>query len=136
MNNKLVYIAGPYRAATPINVAENVCRATRLARYAVEKGLLPIVPHLHGHAGVFGDPSGNDPAIEERVMRWCSELARHIGEQGGAYWAIRQDSGGLSNGTYVEYAAYVEGYGDSFAARAQMATWSEWRKLMGEVDNG
>lgn len=43
---KLIYIAGPYRGATPNAMRENIRRAEERAADAVRAGHYPIVPHL------------------------------------------------------------------------------------------
>jgi hypothetical protein len=42
---KLVYIAGPYRAATPWDVEQNVRRAEAIGLEIARLGGMPVVPH-------------------------------------------------------------------------------------------
>jgi len=44
-NPPLAYVAGPYRAATPLGVTVNVNRARQVGVLVAERGWHPIVPH-------------------------------------------------------------------------------------------
>jgi hypothetical protein len=42
---KLAYIAGPYRAATPWDIEQNVRRAEEASLFVASHGLMPVCPH-------------------------------------------------------------------------------------------
>lgn len=50
MNAPLLYIAGPYRGATPWDVAEHVRAAERLGLRVARYGAVPVIPHsMYAH---------------------------------------------------------------------------------------
>ena len=71
---KLVYIAGPYRGATPNAVRENIRRAEERAADAVRAGHYPIVPHLctAWMDGLAPDQHFLDGTLE--AMKRCDEV--------------------------------------------------------------
>ena len=44
---KVVYIAGPFRADTPFEIAENVRRAERWGLAVAQAGYMPLIPHAN-----------------------------------------------------------------------------------------
>jgi hypothetical protein len=44
---KLVYIAGPFTAATPWRVEQNVRRAEEAGLWVAEHGAMPVIPHAN-----------------------------------------------------------------------------------------
>ena len=71
---KLVYIAGPYRGATPNAMRENIRRAEERAADAVRAGHYPIVPHLctAWMDGLAPDQHFLDGTLE--AMKRCDEV--------------------------------------------------------------
>ena len=71
---KLVYIAGPYRGATPNAMRENIRRAEERAADAVRAGHYPIVPHLctAWMDGIAPDQHFLDGTLE--AMKRCDEV--------------------------------------------------------------
>lgn len=71
---KRVYIAGPYRAATPFEVQANIRRACQVRDDVLREGHLPITPHLlTGHCdGAIPDEQLLDGLVG--LMLTCHEV--------------------------------------------------------------
>ena len=44
---KLIYVAGPYRAALPYQIQTNIHRAWRLGVEVAKLGAMPVIPHAN-----------------------------------------------------------------------------------------
>lgn len=71
---KLIYIAGPYRAADSWEVAENIHRAERAAREVARLGAMPVTPHsiTAKMSGVESDELWLEGTLE--LMRRCDAV--------------------------------------------------------------
>lgn len=71
---RLVYIAGPYRAATPAGVSANIERARLRAADALRAGHAPITPHQlsRGNESVLTEEDWQ--ALLLVVLRVCEEV--------------------------------------------------------------
>lgn len=128
--SRVVYIAGPYAAETPEGIAENIRRAVALGRYAASCGLAPVVPHVIGAAGVYGDPGEGTGDSRQVALRCALETVRCIAAQGGDLWVIAHDDGTLSSGTALEVDAYIERRSrDGDTGSRYVATWAQWLEL-------
>lgn len=110
----MIYIAGPYRAPTELEVERNVRRAVALGQYAARRGYTPIVPHAMGRMGVYGPD--DVPSTHELAIRCGTAVAREV----TALWAIQRDDGTLSEGTALEVEAAQR------RARIRQQTWDRW----------
>jgi hypothetical protein len=129
---RVVYVAGPYAAATPAEVAVNVDRAIAVGRLAVLRRRAPIVPHAQGWLGVFGAADESEPGVRQAALRSAAAVARTVGEVLGEFWAIEREDGTLSDGTAHELEAYVRG-AESFGVSHRRAldgvirrAWWRW----------
>lgn len=132
--NRLAYIAGPYAAGTPAEVAVNVHRAVALGHLAALCGHAPVVPHAMGAMGVYGDPSERGGVSRALALRCGRDLAEAVGAAGGALWVIEHDGGSLSAGTAIELDAFRRGR-DREIGRAGMPServlrqgWAAWER--------
>lgn len=124
-----VYIAGPYRG----DVVVNVQRAAELGRHAVDQGLAPYVPHVHGFLGVLGAGTGGDDArTEGRAISCCLSIVHLFGGAEPSdplapwLWVIARDDGTLSAGTLRELEEWD-------GIDPVIRTWAEWQAAMGVV---
>jgi hypothetical protein len=71
---RVVYIAGPFRGATPWDVAENVRRAERLGLEVAKLGAVPLIPHANtaNFDGQLTDEFWLDGTLE--LLRRCDAL--------------------------------------------------------------
>jgi hypothetical protein len=67
----VVYIAGPYRAATPAGIELNIQAARALGLQAVRRGWAPIIPHCN-----FGLLDLVDPNIGDAF--WLAATMEHM----------------------------------------------------------
>jgi len=121
----IVYIAGPYGAATPTEIDANVARACALGRYAALKGYTVIVPHAIGRLGCLGSPHEDGPdgvVTRQRSLRNGVKLARFVALSGGELWTLLRDDGSMSSGTKLEHDAW-KGASD---ADVRAARWEDW----------
>jgi len=119
-----VYIAGPYAAATPELIEQNVQRAQRLGRFAVAQGLAPIVPHTLGASGLYGSPTEQDDGTSRRVALECSEA---LASRCDCFMVILRDDRTLSSGCAREEAAWNAQPRPGFY---EARTWAEWLEVM------
>lgn len=123
----LLYVAGPYAGSTPEAIAENVRRATEVAKLAALRGFAPIVPHLHGHAGVHGSPDescgkSRGVALECAVAQVAA--CRYL-------FVILRDDGTLSPGTALEYDAWLEANSSRMSVLTCL-TWFDWQQRIAD----
>lgn len=130
---RIVFVAGPYAAPTVDEIARNVRRAAALGRLAVERGLAPIVPHLLGHAGVYGSPLDDGAAglVRARALGCSLDLIRRV--QPDELWVIRCDDGSESPGVRFELEAWLEATEGRVPRRREAAPWSSWRERLVEA---
>lgn len=127
----VVYVAGPYAGKTPREIDRNVRRAIAVGALAARSGYAPIVPHVAGWAGVYGDPlEGNASpdilgASRERAIRSGCRLAFLTGVSGGMLWVIEP----VTEGVAREQAEFGFGW-SSVRNPAEPAivsrTWEFW----------
>ncbi|MFA5054030.1 MAG: DUF4406 domain-containing protein [Parcubacteria group bacterium] len=72
MYNRLIYVAGPYRAATTESIQANIDRAAAAAQRLWRMGWVPICPHLNS-AHFDGDPEWYLTGYLE-VLRRCDAM--------------------------------------------------------------
>lgn len=71
---KVIYIAGPFRAATAWRIAENIRDAERFGKVVAELGAMPLIPHAntaHFH-GLFTERFWLDGTME--LLRRCDAV--------------------------------------------------------------
>jgi len=132
-----VYIAGPYAAATPELIEQNIQRAQRLGRFAVAQGFAPIVPHTLGASGLYGSPTEQDDGTSRRVALECSEA---LAAGCSRLWLILRDDREPSDGCLLELDAWSLYHPftncRSLASSRGLAyaglrgTWPEWLEVM------
>ena len=85
---RVIYIAGPYRAATPLEVERNIRVAENMMLCVVGLGLAPLCPHTMTR---YLDGSGTDEywlAATMELMRrcdavvTCGDWAQSVGTRG------------------------------------------------------
>ena len=106
----LCVIAGPYAADTPALVQANTDRAARLGRLAVRHGYAPIIPHVHGHAGIYGSAADNGSAtdpVRQAALECGIRHVQLVAEMGGELWVLLKPDGTMSSGTRAERDAFV-----------------------------
>ncbi len=108
-------------------IAENVARAAALGRLAVKLGLSPIVPHLHGHAGLHGSAIEADDGTARKQALECSVAQAVVCPR---FWGITYDDGNLSEGCTEERDAWKGQQNRVLVER--IASWSTWVDLLGE----
>ena len=120
-----VYIAGPYAAASDLLIEENVARAARLGRFAVAQGFAPIVPHLLGRGGIYGNAFEHDDGTSRRNALECS-VALAAGCD--RFWLILRDDGTASDGCIREEQAWLATFGPADEAWGdyRRMTWVKW----------
>lgn len=91
----VVYVAGPFRAPTPIEVRANVLRAEQLGCAVLQLGAMPLIPHAN--TGHFDSVAPQDLMIEGtlELMRRCDAVVftddwqRSVGARGENEEAVR-----------------------------------------------
>lgn len=71
---KVIYIAGPFRAPTQWEIAENIRAAERVGMAVIKAGAMPLIPHAntqHSH-GSASDQFFLDGTLE--LMRRCDAV--------------------------------------------------------------
>lgn len=68
----IVYVCSPFSG----NVEENTANARKYCRFAVERGYIPIAPHLLYPQFL----NGNDPVERELGLHFCNVLMSHCTE--------------------------------------------------------
>lgn len=108
---RLVYIAGPFSAPSPDETAQNVERARLLGILAAKLRLAPIVPHLHGAAGLYGTEhdDGQGSATRTKALACSTATAWMVGNCCGHLWVILRDDRSLSAGCQAELEAWTDG---------------------------
>ena len=127
---KTVFIAGPYAGLTHQHTEENVRRVTELAAFAVRQGLAPIVPHLHGMAGIYGVSTDDGTSGEARIRALeCSvAIVRAVARADGLLWVLLTDDGLCTGGVAEEVRAWPP------SAHGPVAgTWADWCRQAGVV---
>lgn len=132
-----VYVAGPYAAPTPDLILQNVVRASIVGWLAVDRGLAPVVPHLLGWGGLYGDPNEGDSRTRELALRCSRTLAYSVGVRCGEIWVIERDDGTLSSGTEAELEEFGEGFRDAggvgISGCIRRETWDVWAYQVARV---
>ena len=146
---RLAYIAGPYAAPSAEETARNVERARLLGVLAVRRGLAPIVPHLHGAAGLYGtEHDDGGPSLTRAVALQCAEaVAWGVGHGLGHLWMILRDDASRSTGCELELRAWTEGQAarqrrvgplvwrrEGYLGEWRAWTWADWRPEIEAAD--
>jgi hypothetical protein len=127
-----VFISGPYRADSKIEVQHNVYRATRLAYLSTLDGYTPYCPHAIGFMDGLGDDDGE-------IIHVTSAMAYHIGSLRGYLWEILRDDGELSAGQKKERGQFElglrhalreeESLAEALATHTKSQQWDVWMWL-------
>jgi len=82
---KLVYVAGPYRAATREAVAQNIAAARHVGRIVMQLGMMPVMPTVNTAMMDFDFPGDTDDAFwidgTMELMRRCDAVVMVDGWQ-------------------------------------------------------
>lgn len=128
---RAVYIAGPYKAATPEEIERNVRRACAVGFFAATvHGLSPTVPHAESWLGVLGSPLEADGELtRSRALRVTTAKAAQIGRAGGDLWVIAREDGTLSEGTQLDLEAF-RSQGVTSSQSILVKPWSGWARTL------
>jgi nucleoside 2-deoxyribosyltransferase len=135
--NKVVYVAGPYRAPTKSEVLDNIGKACALAGEVVRLGAVPIVPHANGYEVDAAMRDNGEPAGDAYRLEAGLELLRRCDA------VLLVEGWEYSSGTKAEIAEANRLDKPVFATVEQLRVWlqhsdaehkpsrQEWHSLLG-----
>ena len=75
MARPLIYIAGPFRAATPYEIERNIRRAEDYGLWVAEQGGIPVIPHTMYRFYQYSLPDAFWLEAGIAILRTCAAVA-------------------------------------------------------------